>query len=232
MQFYAVFILLWALRASSTPLFLVACFALLAVPAVLTDGSGHWANTLPRSIAFFSAGTLLSRVIRPTNNLGAIAAASWNASFVVALALTFILYPKVYHLLTSQRIDGMWLSPLYLAVITLLLAATVKAPLATLVFGSRIATFLGAISYSVYLLHIPILRAVGQTNLRENPTLLLAVVVGLTIFAATVSHIILERPARKIINGLSQTLAGERVTHTLSAIPDARIGRDPESKGR
>lgn len=70
--------------------------------------------------------------------------------------------------------------------------------------SSRIAVFLGTVSYSIYMVHFPLAKLIQNFNLRfdlENPSPLLAVVliVGwscvITAFA-TATYWVIERPAR------------------------------------
>lgn len=75
--------------------------------------------------------------------------------------------------------------------------------------------FLGRISYSLYLLHLPILsavlafdnRALGQMLMTQHPTILIVLTAGLAIVCSAIVFIWIEEPMRRKI---SSALGGQR----------------------
>jgi peptidoglycan/LPS O-acetylase OafA/YrhL len=82
-------------------------------------------------------------------------------------------------------------------------------PLVNLVFGNRLAVFLGETSFALYMLH-PFVKAVGDHVMRVHPKWstpahalpLLVLEVAAAYLIATVVYFIFERPARRGTLGL------------------------------
>ncbi|NGO51603.1 acyltransferase family protein [Allomesorhizobium camelthorni] len=155
---------------------------------------------------YFLAGVVVFVVLKHLPN-----DAPWNAAFATALAAVPILYPS-FEVLVSLPAAGqslrataqeMWSSPIYLIVVAALLATTVKSGWANRLFGSTPLRFLGAVSYSFYLLHMPVLWYLNRfTPLGEHVWLFFLVSHALVLTVSTVSFYAIERPARLWITAL------------------------------
>lgn len=76
------------------------------------------------------------------------------------------------------------------------------APVAHWLLGNRAAVFLGTISYSVYLLHYPVLRILSSIEwLQGNLVLFLPIFLGSVLVVAWLSFRFIEAPLRSAING-------------------------------
>lgn len=107
---------------------------------------------------------------------------------------------------TASPIFFLWTPVFNLAVAALVLAAANGNPLTTRLFGNRGMVFVGTISYSVYLWHLPIIGA-----LRNWPGIvewqgyvlppLLALALPLTLLVSTLSYVLIERPFMSLRRG-------------------------------
>jgi peptidoglycan/LPS O-acetylase OafA/YrhL len=94
-----------------------------------------------------------------------------------------------------------WLNPVSLLLAALLLIASLRSRLAEHILGSRSLRFLGQISYGIYLLHfVAIVNLSRFATLYPKTYLLFALSLVVVIAAATLAHILIERPARAAIN--------------------------------
>ena len=198
-QFYVVFPLMWlafARNPSTTVLglvFLVALVDLLGFPKI-PPVLGY--------IPFFVAGILASR-FRATHGEG------MNALFLCALVVYVLMLPQVR---AGLGLDALlagaapskrpWESWLYLLTATLVILTGAAAPVARTIFGSRPLRYLGTISYSLYLLHPPVLRALHDVPaLHDSPALIAPVFVAALLLVASLSYFLVEAPFRRLING-------------------------------
>jgi peptidoglycan/LPS O-acetylase OafA/YrhL len=206
-HFYVVFALLWWLRPRlpwAIPLFA------LAVLAVFT--SGHWPlgpkqpvmgfpvdlpvlRGLPYFVAGMAIGMLYLRWQPP---------ARWrHHAFVAALGLVLLLYPAILERLTGWTYV-MWFNPLVLVVMSLAFFCLVfLVPDGNPLLEHRLGDYLGNISYSLYLLHFPILLAMEKFGLASGAGGLL-LFLGITILAATLTYRFFEFPVRTRIRSRAQ----------------------------
>jgi len=150
----------------------------------------------------------------PMFALGAALAANWdavNARFVrqrwsagahaawaaaVSLALVLASAQWLTHSFGERGLTGVVAHGAVLAGITFLVAATaIWAPLRRL-FESRPLQWLGAVSFSLYLVHEPIMKAVGFTHPGSVAALLVAVVVAVAV--AQAFYLGVERPIHRL----------------------------------
>ena len=205
-HFYLVFALLWWLRPRlpwAIPLFCTAVLALYA--------SGHWPVgpkqpwmgfpiDLPvlRGLHYFVAGMAIGMLYLRWQ-----APARWrHHGFVAALGLILLLYPAIFQRLTgwSYGMGGgespMWfLPPLLLAMSAIFFVLVFLVPDGNPVLEHRVGDYLGNISYSMYLLHFPVLLAMGQFGLAKGVGGLL-LFLGITVLASSLSYRFFERPMR------------------------------------
>jgi peptidoglycan/LPS O-acetylase OafA/YrhL len=133
--------------------------------------------------------------------------------WAAVLVACFLLFPNISatafgsHPLGEQYCMLMWIDPLCLIAAVCVLAATLKSTLATAVLGNRFLVYSGRISYSVYLLHLPIItRLIALTPLAQWPVVFLAIAFALTVAASHLSFQFIEAPARQRVNRLDPAL--------------------------
>jgi peptidoglycan/LPS O-acetylase OafA/YrhL len=118
--------------------------------------------------------------------------------YAAALLLLPLLYPDIYFLLTG-RSHGMWLDPMILACVSLIFFVVVfLVPAGNPVLETRAGDKLGQVSYSLYLLHFPLLLALDKAGLVGGVSGLL-LFLALAIALAMASFTLIEAPARRMI---------------------------------
>lgn len=213
-HFYVLFAVLWWLRPRlpwAIPLFCVAVLGIFA--------SGHWPLgpkqpvmgfpiDLPvlRGLPYFVVGMLLGMLYlrwQPP--------ARWrHHGFVAALGLLLVLYPAIFERLTGWSYgqgggeSTLWFLPLLLLAMSAIFFMLVfLVPDGNPVLEHRLGDSLGNISYSMYLLHFPILLALQGFGLATGFGGLL-LFLAITIAASSLTYRLLEFPMRTRIRELAQ----------------------------
>jgi peptidoglycan/LPS O-acetylase OafA/YrhL len=198
-QFYLLVPLIWlalgkAPRATIIGL-IVAIAAIYLARLAYVPPDKSIAGRLMIGLPYFLAGLVLSRCVTPMTG-----GRWWDVGFVAAAGSLLLLYPN----LVPQALLGggdYWLNPVSLLLAALLLIASQRSRLAEHVLGSRPLRFLGQISYGIYLLHfLAIVNLSRFATLYPKTYLLFALSLVVVIAAATLAHILIERPARAAIN--------------------------------
>lgn len=196
-QFYAAFPLLWFLyRLAGREALVAALVALSLLAFALGFPRTH---TLFPHLPYFLAGIGLS--LLPLVRTGFL--------FPVIFALYFVLMPGVIGLVGDP-----WLSPAYILLIPVLLYAAMTSSWGRFL-GHPALRLLGNISYSVYLLHLPILQVLRETSL-VGTWALLPVFLAATTAVAWISYRFFETPTRVWITKAS-ALWSRRQTITPTA---------------
>jgi peptidoglycan/LPS O-acetylase OafA/YrhL len=115
--------------------------------------------------------------------------------------LTVFLIPAMYPEITSITSDAktrMWLSyEILLVMSTVFFCIVFLVPNNNVFLANRFGDFIGKISYSLYLLHMPIIILVNQLNLSIEFKLLLSF--ALTVLVAYISFRYFEKPIARFI---------------------------------
>jgi len=204
-QFYALFIGIWwafsRLGARTTA-------GLLLVTALLSYGpltERFPFRTLPHHLHYFLLGVYVS-IVAPAD-LMAHARRRWDALFVAALVAMVLAMPKVSLAVFGVSLGRLWMSAVPIAILTALLWSCLRSPLAIQILGGRIGRFFGDVSYSVYLLHIPVLRLLRTHDpLSESAPELFLVFLAVLMALSFLSYRVLEAPARRGINAVALPL--------------------------
>lgn len=201
-MFYLLFAVVWYLRPRFGKITLyIAAISLIsyAVGAWPSRISGNifglqvdFATTM--ALPYFIVGSLFGYAFRhwrpPT----------WLCShwFVVALLLIPLFYPRIYFQLFG-RTHGMWSEPLILACISAIFFVVVfLVPSRNLFLENRMGDTIGAISYSLYLLHYPLLLCMKKLGYASGSLgLFLFLIFSITL--AFLSFFLLEAPMRRKI---------------------------------
>jgi peptidoglycan/LPS O-acetylase OafA/YrhL len=209
-HFYGAFLIIWWLYGKSQLLFS------LFVGSVILWYFMRQANTaaIPQFldyIAYFLGGVAISLT---TSKLRA--GRLWNIVFVSAGALSLLLFPSIYARSFGQArwadFGQMWHDPLCLVAVSAVLATSLLAPVAKLVLANRFMVYSGRISYSVYLVHVPVIIWLTRfTFASQVPIFFLLLALVLTIAIASVSYRWLECPMRGAITRAGR-LANPAVT--------------------
>jgi peptidoglycan/LPS O-acetylase OafA/YrhL len=157
---------------------------------------------------FFIAGILLNKYRQPIATLWKEASTPLRLCFYATPAIIFCMR----HQLTDPLGDA--LDGLAAAIIIVL---ALEAPQLRSFLNRPIPQWLGRISYSIYLVHLPILLVIGRVVLAHAPFLVfVGTIVAASLGAATLMHRFVELPA---IN-LGRRITGQaRLAPSLSSVP-------------
>lgn len=203
-QFYGIFVLLWIVQAKNKSLLYVLFVAVVLGLAVYGLPSPRFTvmglgidTKLVRSLPYFLVGIIFGQAYhhwRPPTSFR-------SHAFILSFGIIALLYPKIFRQLTGQY-HYMWQDVGVLAAVSLFFFLFLFfVPDDNRFFANPIGDFLGKISYSVYLLHYPILRIIRPLGL---PTGLYFVVSIVAIFTVSYgSYCLIEDPARKFIRAIA-----------------------------
>jgi peptidoglycan/LPS O-acetylase OafA/YrhL len=144
----------------------------------------------------------------------------WTIAFICSGIFCFLLFPIVFAKSFGQAkwLDGtqMWHDPLCFFAVCALLGTSLLAPAARFVLANRFMTYSGRISYSIYLLHAPVIMyLIRFTPAGRYPVPVLALAFVISIILASISYRWIENPLRAAIGraGLSagRTKPGRQV---------------------
>ena len=122
------------------------------------------------------------------------AAAVWLPALAAAV-LMVTSYWTLRKALPAELVQVVTL-PLILAGICVIIVAAANAPVLSRALSSRVFGFLGLISFSLYLVHEPLVMAVAAVMPR--PTMVVFVAVPLSIVVAVVFWLAIERPSHRL----------------------------------
>jgi peptidoglycan/LPS O-acetylase OafA/YrhL len=210
-HFYLLFIGLWWLRTRYGNVCLGTICVLVMVlywtaPVRVPDQP----RTFPYYLVYFLAGMLVERLL-PARRLPALSSA-WSWILAPAAALPFLFYPNIRQALfyppgwlSRAEYQQMWHDSTYvIAVSALLIAALLSRPIQTLL-STWIMLYLGTISYSMYLLHHPVIDMLTiHTSLRAYPVAFLAATISLTAGLSSLTYCAIERGGPKLESSLGR----------------------------
>lgn len=195
MHFYLLFVAFWALASWRAGYVLLAAMAMiislffLNFPRPIGEVFGlPFDLHILRSLPWFLVGVLLGMLY----NKVTIPSYMQSSLFIAALLLIPLLYPE-FTPVTSAAKRRMWLNYEVLIVTASIFASIVfLVPNNNVILANRLGDFLGKISYSLYLLHMPILPQVSHLSLSIELKLLTFIL--LSVLAATLSYFAFEKP--------------------------------------
>ena len=210
-QFYVLFPLLWLIGTWSRRSLVLLSAAVIVVVAIL--GFPAPVQLVPY-LPFFLGGLMLSVV--PEGPAG-----RWReVLFLLALAMFIIAFPNLRNsigigadiVVESSGGRTVWHSPVYLLLTIAVLWTSLRSNWAAHLFANPVSVHLGAISYSFYLLHKPILLGLGSFPIvAANHWLFLMVFLIATVGLATLSWRFIEVPARRALTTLRSSDAARNL---------------------
>lgn len=203
-QFYLIFVFLWWFwRKRQAQLFLLISLLMVALifldfPRLMGNLYGiPYDTSLIRSLPYFLMGLIFGQLYvkwKTPDNLS-------SRIFVLSLLLIPTLYPKIFFLITGHNHD-MWRDVGVLFSVSLVFfLITFLVPDDDPLVSNRIGDFLGKISYSIYLLHLPILWQIKSQTIKF-PLLFLPIFLLLTIVISYISHLRIENFSRLAIRAI------------------------------
>jgi len=125
-----------------------------------------------------------------------------SSAYLLSLLLIPLLFPVIFMSLTGHQ-HGMWQDVGVLFVVSFVFfCITFLVPDNTLLMSNPVGDFFGKISYSLYLLHMPVLKLL-KTPVTDSPVLLLPLFLSLAIGVSYLSFRVIECPARHAIRCLA-----------------------------
>ncbi|CAM4300516.1 acyltransferase family protein [Pseudoalteromonas byunsanensis] len=200
-QFYLIFIVFWSLakhRAGYIYLLVVAVMIglfLTNFPKIFGDIKGVPYNefNVLRSLPYFFVGMLFGMHYKSAV-IPSYLKKHW---FILALCLIPLLYPE-FSPIKSDAKHRMWLSyEVLLLMGAVFFCVVFLVPDNNVLLANRVGDFVGKISYSLYLLHMPIINAVNHLSISIELKLVLSLL--LSVLVAYLSFRLFERPIAKII---------------------------------
>jgi peptidoglycan/LPS O-acetylase OafA/YrhL len=199
-QFYLIFPLLWAFFQRSSLAFTIVVAGMLVGTEVFLASSDV---VRPFFALFFLAGILAA--LMPPLPKG-----TMNGVFLISLIAFVLGCPRVMSALglvslpKTNLSEFPWRLPSHLAIMPVLVWSARYSGIADRLLGNKLAAGFGDISYSVYILHFPILVVLSTSAvLMNNHAIFFLVFAILTVVMATLSFRYIERPARSAINRAS-----------------------------
>jgi peptidoglycan/LPS O-acetylase OafA/YrhL len=204
-QFYVAFVGLWALH-SRYPITTLIMAAVIGAALFFGANRVSFDFTLIAGLPFFLCGVLISQLTPSIARR--LSSFPLSAVLLLSFPLVLLAFPRVYVMIFggdpnigSLWLDGrLWHYPLGLIAASGCLVAAIYSPPATVILSSRPMRHLGLVSYSIYLMHMPVLMMLKSTRLSYHPTLFMLATFVLTVVAATSVHRFFEAPARRAIN--------------------------------
>ena len=201
MQFYALFVLLWWLLSKKEGylyiVFLLVFFLLIFLnsphPKGRIFGVPFDLSLIP-ALPYFFSGVVLGRLYRVWQSPGYLS----SGVFTLTLLFLLFLYPRIFFSLVGSH-HGMWQDSRILFALSFIFFSIVFfVPDHNRVLSNHVGDFLGKISYSLYLLHLPVLFQLKKAAV-ERPELFLAVFLMTSIGISYLSYLIIEDPLRRAI---------------------------------
>lgn len=204
-QFYGVFVIFWALaqkRRGFIYLLIVAVMITLFFtnfPRIYGEVNGVPYNlfNVLRSLPFFFMGVVFGLHYR-TLKVPEYLKSHW---FVLSLCLVPLLYPEFSPVTTGDK-TRMWLSfEVLLVMSSVFFGIVFLVPNNNWLLANKVGDFIGKVSYSLYLLHLPIISAISTLHIAVELQLLLSLV--LSVLAAYLSYRYFEQAVARFIRSRS-----------------------------
>lgn len=220
-QFYFIFIIFWSFAKSRIGYIYLAIIAVLIFlfftnfPRVYGDLNGipyNLFNTL-RSLPYFFIGVIFGMHFNSLK-VPKYLRKHW---FILVLFLIPMMYPQITNI-TSDAKTRMWLSYEVLLVMSSVFFCIVfLVPNNNLLLANKLSDFIGKISYSLYLLHMPIITLVNQLNVSVKFKLLLSL--ALTISIAYISFKYFEKPVARLIRRAAPNKSNKPIRRDCEIAP-------------
>lgn len=205
-QFYLLFLVFWAFSKNRKGYVYLAIIAFLLIwylanfPRVFgkIEGVPYSLFSTLRTLPYFFIGVILGLHYK-SFKVPDYLKSHW---FILALCLIPFMYPE-FSPVNQHDKTRMWLSYEVLFVIsTVFFCIIYLVPDSNIFLANKVGDFIGKISYSLYLLHMPIIVAVNKLNISTDLKLLLSLSLSLVI--AFLSFTLFEKPIAKFIRGLAK----------------------------
>lgn len=206
LHFYAVFVVFWWIAGRSFAIG-VACISATGLISIVSGTPRYRGEVaglaydfrLPQVIPYFVSGVLMGIVYRSWQ----LPPSRQRQSFATVLLVIPLMYPTIFEKIFGFRHE-LWNDSLVLVVVSAVFAVVLFAvPDDSRLLANPTGDFLGKISYSLYLLHVPVMWLVRKLPLPEDlpltNTLRFGIFLALAVLVAWVVYEVLERPAQRFL---------------------------------
>ena len=200
LHFYAAFVVLWLIfaRSKRAGTLLAVGLIVAVVAADFPRFRGETVRMIPydlrlaQVVPYFLAGVLLARLYHNPDTR------RWqHPAFASVLLVIPLMYPSIFEELFGYR-HGLWNDVLVLVVVAGVFAVVLFAvPDTPGVLVNRLGDELGRISYSLYLLHVPVMWLVRQVEVPN--TIGFVVFLGLSLLVASAAFRLFELPMQRML---------------------------------
>lgn len=204
MQFYALFGLAWILRARiGSGLYVMVALLMVAdyfwgfrVETTTVYGLTVTPSII-KALPYFVCGAVMGQAYRHNK----IPASMLSNRYLFLLAIIPLLYPNIFHLITGRQSE-LWADVGLLIVLSgIFFAVVFMVPEENVVLENAVGDFYGRISYSLYLLHFPVLKLFKYFGLIDGVAMLM-VFIGACSLVAWLSFVTFESPSRKFVRNI------------------------------
>jgi peptidoglycan/LPS O-acetylase OafA/YrhL len=203
-QFYVLFALVWIFYGRFgrnayclVVLLLIADFFSGNHNDPIQIGELTFTADILKALPYFVAGSVMGTVYYRYK----VPKEAKSQFYLLALAFIPMLYPALYIAITGKGYASWAETSLVLMLATIFFAVVFLIPDKNILLENPIGDFFGKISYSLYLLHLPVLSHLGQFELPASFSSLIIFLAAATA-VATVSFYVIEAPSRKLIRRL------------------------------
>ncbi len=209
-QFYLIFLGFWFLAIWRAGYIYVLVISVLILLFFTNFPRLHgYINDIPynffhllRSLPYFFVGVILGMHYK-TFKVPTYLKKNW---FVATLLLIPLMYPEFSPITTDAKMK-MWLNYEVLFVMSVVFFCIVfLVPDNNILLSNKVGDFLGKISYSLYLLHMPIIVQLNKLDLSIE--IKLPLFLSLSIMTAYVSYKHLEKPSAKFLRNIMRSKSG------------------------
>lgn len=199
-QFYAIFVLIWIAYSKWGGWRVAIPLWGFVAGQVAVGFLGPWLTIVPQ-LHLFLAGVAAAFAWKYVRPFGLIADAFLGV-LLVGYVLTF---PGMLEAMTGARFEGyrqLW--PAVLMGLLVLTSAAADGPFSRLL-GSRVMVHLGEISFGLYLFHHLTGKLLSSTGVPLPRPVWAVLILLATVAVAEIAHIVIERPARRLIRSLGRS---------------------------
>lgn len=214
MQFYFIFGISWALLSKKKKALPPALALVFLIPylANYRSGSVNFSGfTISASIVvaipYFLTGCIFGRLYSARERLSMYG----SNYYLITLLLLLLLYPNIFSSVFSFQ-HRMWQDVGVFAIVGFVFfSAVFLVPEGNRFLENRVGDFLGRTSYSLYLLHLPVLTVFMKIGLGDFGFLSLGFFILVALLTAWLSYSLFESPCRRALRGLfaQQSVAGD-----------------------
>jgi peptidoglycan/LPS O-acetylase OafA/YrhL len=189
---------------------LIAIFFFGNVNQSIPIGGLTFTPNILKALPYFVAGSVMGTVYYRYK----VPREAKSHFYLLALVFIPMLYPSLYVTITGRGF-GTWAdTSVVLLLATVFFAVVFLVPDKNILLENPVGDFYGKISYSLYLLHIPVLNILVRQGSPCSIFTLIVFVAECTA-VALVSYFVIEAPSRKLIRGLFAKQATEVMSTSL-----------------